>query len=117
METKWVSVYWWLRRGLSDLVPLGLVPFAGVVVLFAVLLLVAGAAVPVPVAEAVPGVPELLAGVAAGVEDGGNEVSGVGSGGNGLERMLASTWSSPVVVLLFRYLYQVVELSFQTTLG
>ena len=63
-----------------------LVPAAGVVV------------VPVFAAEDVPlpGVPELLAGVAAGVEA-GKEVSGVGSGGNGFERMLATNWSNPVV--------------------
>ena len=113
-----LSGYWWLRRGLSDLVPLGLVPVEVGVVLLAVLVFAAGA-VPVFAAEAVPlpGVPELLAGVAAGVEEAGRDVSGVGSGGSGFERMPATSWSMPVVVLLFRYLYQVVRLSVQTALG
>jgi hypothetical protein len=78
----------------------------------------AGAVVPVFVSEAVPlpdvpGVPELLAGVAAGVEA-GSTVIGVGSGGSGVCRTPATSWSMPVVVLLLRYLYQVVRLSFQT---
>ena len=81
-------------------------------VLFAVLLFAAGVPVPVFAAEAVPlpGVPELLAGVAAGVEDGGNEVSGVGSGGSGLDRMLATISFIPASDLC-KYLYQVVRLS------
>ena len=99
------------------MVPVGLVP---VVVLLGLPLLAAGAVVPVPVvvAEAtplplpLPGVPELLAGVAAGVEA-GRDVNGVGSGGNGFARMPATSWSMPVIALLFRYLYQVVRLSFQ----
>ena len=92
-------------------------------VLLAVPVLAAGAVVPVVVAEAtplplpLPGVPELLAGVAAGVEAGGRDVSGVGSGGSGFERTAATIWGSPSVVLLFRYLYQVVKLSFQTAFG
>ena len=94
-----------------------MVPAAGVVVLFAELplagfdvVLVAGApveAVPLPVP-----VPEVLAGVEAGVA--GNEVSGVGSGGSGLVRILASRSFRPVswVSVAFRNLYHWVRLSF-----
>ena len=43
----------------------------------------------------------------------GNEVSGVGSGGNGFDRMPATSWSIPSILSAFRNLYQVVRLSFQ----
>ena len=63
---------------------------------------------PVPVFCGVAVVP---AGVAvAGV--GGNEVSGVGSGGKGFDRIPATSWSIPSVLSAFRNLYQVVRLSF-----
>ena len=78
-------------------------------------------ALPMPVPLALqmplPGAPEVLTGVAAGVEVGGSDVNGVGSGGRGFERIPATNWSRPVVWSLFRYLYQVVRLSFQTVLG
>ena len=96
-----------------DAVPAGFVPV--VVVVDAV---PAGFA-PVVVVEAVPlplpvvAVPEVLAGVDAGVEVGGNEVNGVGSGGNGFDRMPATIWSSPSVLSPFLNLYQLVRLSFQ----
>ena len=66
---------------------------AGVVVLFGGCVEVGGTFVvlaAVPAAGLAPGLPFPEAGVAAGVEEGGNEVSGVGSGGNGLVRMLAT---------------------------
>ena len=107
------------------MVPFGLVAAGVVVVVVLPPVLVppdaAGAVVPVFAAEAVPlpgvpGVPELLAGVAAGVEA-GSTVIGVGSGGSGFDRIPATNWSIPVVVLLLRYLYQSVSLSFQTFFG
>ena len=102
------------------MVPFGFVA-AGVVVVV-LLVVAAGAVVPVVLAEAVPlplpwvVVPELVAGVDAGVEA-GSTVIGVGSGGSGFDRMPATSWSIPVVALLLRYLYQVARLSLQTALG
>ena len=73
------------------MVPFGLVPAGEVVVavlppvlvpLDAAVPVFAVEAVPLPGVPVVPGVPELLAGVAAGVEA-GSTVIGVGSGGSG----------------------------------
>lgn len=99
-----------MLRGRSGLAVPGFVPVAGVVVLLAVVPLgvVPGVVVvPLPLVA-----PELAAGVAAGVDDGGNDVSGVGSGGNGLERMPAMSSGIPVSLSLFLNLYQVLRLSF-----
>ena len=60
---------------------------AGVAVLLAGCVGVEGALVLVPVPE----LPFPEAGVAAGVAEGGSEVSGVGSGGKGLVSMLATS--------------------------
>ena len=85
-------------------------PFAGVVLVGLVFAAPAGAVV-----DAVPPfVPEVLAGVAAGVAEGGSDVNGVGSGGNGFDRMPATSWSMPSVLSPLRYLYQVVRLSCHT---
>ena len=64
---------------------------AGVVVLLAGCVDVAGKLVFVPVPE----FPFPEAGVAAGVAEGGSDVSGVGSGGNGLVSMLATSSFMP----------------------
>lgn len=68
------------------LVAAGFVPPAGAVVLVAAGFVPPAGAV-VPEAAPLP-VPELLTGVAAGVEA-GSDTSGVGSGGKGFERMPA----------------------------
>ena len=81
--------------GLLTVVPAGAVD-AGVVV---------GAVPPLV------GVPEVLAGVEAGV---GNDVNGVGSGGRGFARIPATSSVNPLSESALRYLYQVVRLSFQT---
>ena len=62
------------------------------------------------------GAPEVLAGVAAGVEDGGSDVSGVGSGGKGFVKMVASRSFNPASVVseAFRNLYHSVSLSFHS---
>ena len=74
---------------------------AGVVPAGAVVLALPAAGAPVaPVGDA----------AGAGV---GSDVSGVGSGGNGLELTLAMYSVKPVSVLLCRYLYQPVRLSIQ----
>ena len=76
---------------------------------------VVGAAAPLPVP--LGAAPELLVGDAAGVEVGGNETKGVGSGGNGFVMMPAINWSSPSVLSLFRNLYHCCRLSFQPVFG
>ena len=68
---------------------------AGVVVLLAGCVEVAGKLVFVPVPEFAPGLPFPEAGVAAGVAEGGSDVSGVGSGGSGLVSMLATSSFMP----------------------
>ena len=85
-----------------DAVPAGLAPV--VVVVDAVPAGFVVEAVPLPLPAPVVVVPEVLAGVDAGVEVGGNEVNGVGSGGNGFDRMPATIWSSPSVLSLLRNL-------------
>ena len=64
-------------------------------------------------AEVAPLVPEVFAGVAPGAEA-GSDVSGVGSGGSGFDRMPASISFNPASDWLFLNLYQVVRLSIQT---
>ena len=60
-------------------------------------------------------VPVVVAGVVAGVAGGaGNTVIGVGSGGNGFDRMPATNSFIPSVLSWFLNLYQVVRLSCQT---
>ena len=91
---------------------------AGVVVVVAAGLVPAGAAVvaaaPLPVALPFPcGVPEVPAGVATAGAVVGNDVSGVGSGGNGVAKTPAINCGIPSVLSAFRNLYQVVRLSFQ----
>ena len=70
----------------------------------------AGVPLPLPLPCGVPEFPtgEPVAGVVVG-----SDVRGVGSGGNGFVKMLATIWSIPSVLSLLRYLYQVVRLSFQ----
>ena len=99
-------------RGRSGLVGAGFDPVAGVLVLFTGVVVPVGAVPEVVDVEAVP-FPELLTGVAAGV-DGGSDVSGVGSGGNGFAKIPATNSFIPVSELLFRYLYHCVRLSVQT---
>ena len=87
--------------------------FAGVVVVVAGVVGFGLAAVPVFEAVLVPGagVPFVVAdaplpdvGVAAGAET-GSEVNGVGSGGNGFERIPATSASIPATESLLRNLY------------
>ena len=99
----------------ADLVPVGAVVVAaglvppGAVVVAAAPLPVALPPFPLPCAAPVfpAGVP-----VAAGV-DGGSDVSGVGSGGNGFDSTPAINSFMPSVLSPFRYLYHCVRLSFQ----
>ena len=66
------------------------------------------------VAPLVAGVPVLLTGVAAGVAGAaGRDVSGVGSGGSGFERIPASSSVRPASESLLRNLYHCIRLSFQ----
>jgi len=94
-------------RGLSGFgVPAGFAPagvltgvLAGVVVGFVPAGVVVGAApLPFPLPELPTDEP------AAGVV-GGSDVSGVGSGGNGFDKMPATSWSIPSVLSALRYLY------------
>jgi hypothetical protein len=102
-----------VAAGLAGSVVLGLA--GSVVVVFGVVL--AGCAGVEPVAGLVPVALELPeVGVLAGVEA-GSVVIGVGSGGNGFDRMPAIIWSSPSRVSLLRNLYQVLRLSIHVFLA
>lgn len=102
----------------------GLAPFAGFVPAVVVVVLVAvpvGAVDCGVVADAVEPFGEVApdvepAGVVAGAGV-GNEVKGVGSGGNGLDRTEATNSVMPASDALCRYLYQVERLSCQACFG